>query len=140
MLLMAHPPQPHYNGYSSRRDIAFSSVAGGLARVETACGRVSVIMVRVHTVGVKDRRLRQFELFRVQSNVELTSSVESKVKARFAQALKKNKDYFLEKSVNFLKYSVNFFKYSLNLVKAPLGKFDFTLIRSVYIMLIHEST
>lgn len=97
MLLMAQQPQPHYNGYSSRRDIAFSSVAGGLARVETACGRVSVIMVRVHTGGVKDHRLRQFELFRVQSNVELTLSVESKVKARFPQALKKNKVH--EKSI-----------------------------------------
>ena len=55
MLPMAQQPQPHCNGYSSRRDIAFSSVAGGHARVETACGRVSVIMVRVYTVGVKDR-------------------------------------------------------------------------------------
>ena len=91
MLLMAQQPQPHYNGYSSRRDIAFSSAAGGHARVETACGRVSVIMVRVYTVGVKDHVLRQFELFQVQSNVELTSPVVSKVKARFAQALKKNK-------------------------------------------------
>ena len=75
MLPMAQQPQPHCNGYSSRRDIAFSSVAGGHVRVETACGRVSVIMVRVDTVGVKDHLLRHFELFRVQSNVELNSWV-----------------------------------------------------------------
>lgn len=90
MLPMAQQPQPHCNGYSSRRDIAFSLVAGGHALVETACGRVSVIMVRVYTVGVKVHLLRQFELSRVQSNVALTSPVGSKVKARFAQALKTN--------------------------------------------------
>lgn len=89
MLPMAQQPQPHCNGYSSRRDIAFSLVAGGHVLVETACGRVSVIMVRVYTVGVKVHFLRQFELSRVQSNVELTSPVGCKVKARFAQALKK---------------------------------------------------
>ena len=97
MLPMAQQPQPHYSGCSSLRDIAFLLVTGGHVRVEIACGRVSVITVSVYIVGVKDHLSRQFKLFRVQSNVELTSPVGPEVNARFAQALKKNKVF--EKSL-----------------------------------------